>query len=209
MQVKVKICGITREEDADAAVTAGADALGFNFCPKSPRCLSPSRAAQILRRIPPFVTTVAVLVDPDARTVKEVLEAAPFDLLQFHGEEPADFCEAAGRPYIKAERVQDCEPSGLSTRHPRARAWLLDTYVVGVEGGTGRTFDWSCWPRNVGRPLILAGGLTPENVGAAIAATRPYAVDVAGGVEGTERGRKDARKLYRFVEEARDAADRL
>ena len=209
MRVKVKICGITHEEDAEAAVTAGADALGFNFCPRSVRCLSASAAARIVRRIPPFVTTVAVFVDPDTDTVQAVLRAAAFDLLQFHGRETAEFCESFGRPYIKTVRVRDEAPEGLDVEHPNARAWLLDTFVPGADGGTARAFDWSCWPRGVARPLILAGGLTPQNVAAAIVATRPYGVDVASGVESTQAGRKDVPKLNRFVAEARDAADRL
>jgi len=209
VRVRIKICGITREEDALAAAAAGADALGFNFYARSPRCLTAEQAARIASVVPGDVTKVAVFVDPTTEEVRRVLDAAPIDLLQFHGNEPAAFCESFAMPYMKVIRVRDRAPEGLGVLHPRACAWLLDTFVPGIEGGTGRTFDWSAWPRDVERHLVLSGGLTPANVGAAVAATRPYGVDVAGGVEGGERGVKDTAKLNRFVEEARRAAAKI
>jgi phosphoribosylanthranilate isomerase len=207
--LKIKICGITREEDALAAAAAGADALGFNFCDRSPRRLTLERAARIAAVVPPGMTKVAVLLDPPAETVRRLLDRVPVDLLQFHGEEAPAFCESFGIPYVKTFRVQDRVPEGLDVRHPRACAWLLDTHVPGIEGGTGRSFDWALWPKGVDRRFVLAGGLTPANVADAIAATRPYAVDVAGGVEGEERGVKDAAKVRQFVEEARRAAAQI
>jgi phosphoribosylanthranilate isomerase len=207
--LKIKICGITREEDALAAAAAGADALGFNFCDRSPRRLTLERAAQIASVVPPGMTKVAVLLDPRPETVRRLLDTVPIDLLQFHGEEAPEFCESFGIPYVKTVRVRDRAPQGLDVRHPHACAWLLDTHVPGVEGGTGRSFDWALWPKGVDRRLVLAGGLMPGNVADAIAATRPYGVDVAGGVEGDNRGVKDAAKIRQFVEEARRAAAQI
>ena len=206
MRVKIKICGITREEDALAAATAGADALGFNFYARSPRCLTPERAARIVSVVPANVIKVAVFVNPTAETVRRLLDAVPVDVLQFHGDETAEFCESFAVPYMKAVNVRDRAPEGLPVLHPRACAWLLDAYAPDMKGGTGRTFDWSVWPRDIERRLVLAGGLTPANVADAVTTTRPYGVDVAGGVEGPERGVKDAAKMNRFVEEARRAA---
>jgi phosphoribosylanthranilate isomerase len=209
VRVRIKICGITREEDALSAAAAGADALGFNFYARSPRCLTAERAARIASVVPAHVTKVAVFVDPAPDAVRRVLDAVPIDLLLFHGDESAAFCEAFAVPYIKVVRVRDRAPEGLAVLHPRACAWLLDTYVPGIEGGTGRTFDWNAWPHDVERRLVLSGGLTPANVADAVVATRPYGVDVAGGVEGEERGVKDAAKVNRFVEEARRAAAQI
>jgi phosphoribosylanthranilate isomerase len=209
VRVKIKICGITRAQDAVAAAAAGADALGLNFHPRSARYLTLEKAVEIVSVVPSTVTKVAVFVDPDPQDVRRLLDNVRIDVLQFHGEETPAFCEAFAMPYIKAVRVQDRAPAGLATSHPRACAWLLDTYVEGRPGGTGQTFDWTCWPRDVGRPLLLSGGLTPQNVRAAIVATRPFAVDVAGGVEGDERGVKDVSKIQRFIEEARDAAAQI
>jgi len=202
MRVRTKICGITRIEDARAAVGAGADALGFVFHRPSARYLSPSAAQSIIRELPPFVTPVGLFVDASAQEIEAAIDVAKVTVLQFHGEETAADCEAFGRPYIKAVRVApgvdvDC----FRASHPRACALLLDTYVEGQSGGTGRTFDWSLWPKHCAVPMILAGGLTVENVAQAIAATHPYAVDVSGGVETGRRGIKDPQRIREFIDE--------
>ncbi len=199
VRTRVKICGVTTPGDARLAVNAGADAIGLNFHPPSRRAVDPQGAAAIVASLPPFVTTVGVFVDPQPALVSAVLDAVRLDCLQFHGAESAAFCRQFGVPYTKAAGVGgDFDFEAFAGRYADARALLLDAFDVERRGGTGRTFDWSRWPR-CDRPLILAGGLNPDNVGAAITATRPYAVDVASGVEGTVQGRKDARLLARFL----------
>ena len=198
-RTRVKICGVTTPDDAVLAASAGADAVGLNFHPPSPRAVDAAQAAEIVAALPPFVAAVGVFVDPPASTVEAVLETARLDCLQFHGDETASFCRGFGLPYIKAAGVTsafDCAAFGA--RYPDASALLLDTFDPLRRGGTGRMFDWSLWPR-IDRPLILAGGLNADNVAAAIAATRPYAVDVASGVEGCVRGRKSTAQVTRFV----------
>ena len=204
-RVRIKICGVTTTEDARLAVAAGADAVGLNFHPRSPRYLTLTDAAAVVRALPPFVAPVAVFVDPPPELVTAVLATLPGVVLQFHGDESAAFCRGFGAPYIKAARVRpDFRFGAFSRRFPDAAALLLDAWATTAAGGTGTTFDWRLWPRSR-RPLILAGGLRPDNVAAAIAATRPYAVDVASGVEGDARGRKARAKVERFVAEARRA----
>ena len=184
---------------------AGVDAVGLNFFPPSPRSLSPEAAAAVAAALPPFVHAVGVFVDPDPERVAAVLRQVPLDSLQFHGDESAAFCRGFGLPYIKAASVgADFCFETLSAAYPDAKSLLLDAASAERRGGTGATFDWSRWPRTP-RPLILAGGLRPDNVAAAIAATRPYAVDVASGVEGAVAGRKERAKVERFVAEVRDA----
>ncbi|MEX2962759.1 phosphoribosylanthranilate isomerase [Microbulbifer sp. TYP-18] len=201
--MQVKICGITRPEDAIMAVTLGADALGMVFYPHSPRCVSIDRAAEIAAAVPPFVTLVGLFVDADAAQVREVLDRVPLNLLQFHGAESADYCQQFGRPYIKALRMkEDLDVAGTMARYPQARGLLLDAFRPGVPGGTGETFDWQRVPRDSGRQIILAGGLSPENVAQAIAIARPQAVDVSGGVEASP-GCKDERKVAEFIRAAR------
>jgi phosphoribosylanthranilate isomerase len=210
---KVKICGITTIEDALMAVAAGADALGFVFAP-SPRQVTPETAASILRELPPFVTTVAVLVDQDPAPI---LDRCPLDVLQFHGSEPPEEMRSfPGVRAIKAFRVRaSVDLEDLHRYHEAADALLLDAYVPGIAGGSGATFPWALAREAVERglvasahglgngvpPLILAGGLTPENVAAAIAAAAPYAVDVSSGVEAAP-GRKDPAKVRAFVKAA-------
>lgn len=204
-RVRVKICGVTTLADGRLAAAAGADAVGLNFHRPSPRALSPEAAAAIVRGLPPFVATVGVFVDPAPEYVAAVLAAVPLDSLQFHGGEPAAFCRRFARPYIKALRVGANFRFGpLSRRYPDAQALLLDTWAADRAGGTGESFDWGKWPRSK-RPLILAGGLRPENVAVAVAATRPYAVDVASGVEGSALGRKAPEKIARFMAAVGDA----
>lgn len=204
-RVRVKICGVTTLADGRLAAAAGADAVGLNFHRPSPRCLSPQAAAAIVRGLPPFVATVGVFVDPSPEYVAAVLAAVPLASLQFHGGEPAALCRRFARPYIKALRVgADFRFGPLSRRYPDAQALLLDTWTAGRAGGTGESFDWARWPRSR-RALILAGGLRPDNVAAAVAATRPYAVDVASGVEGAVPGRKARDKMARFIAAVGDA----
>lgn len=201
--VRIKICGITRVEDALAAVAAGADALGFVFYAKSPRAVTPAQASAIIAALPPFVTTVGLFVDMPRPELRALLAEVPLDLLQFHGDEtPAD-CAGYGRPYIKALRIKPGDDVAAAiSRYPEASGVLLDTFVPGTPGGTGEAFDWSLVPRNAAKPLILAGGLTPENVGEAVRQVRPYAVDVSGGVEAS-KGIKDAAKIQTFIQRAR------
>ena len=204
MSVRVKICGITCIEDAQAAALAGADSLGFNFVARSPRAISAAQAAQIIQTLPPFVTTVGLFLDPQPETVRKVLEIAALDVLQFHGNESAALCASLGRPYLKAIPVKGpLDLEQLQSEYADAQALMLDAWAGGQSGGTGQTFDWSLWPHGATMPLVLAGGLTPDNVAEAILATRPYAVDVSGGVEGDQPGRKNAVLIHRFIAEVR------
>lgn len=201
--VRIKICGITRVEDALAAAEAGADAIGLVFYPASPRAVSPAVALRIIRALPPFVTSVGLFVDATAAQINAVLEEVPLDLLQFHGDESAAFCNQFGRPYLKALRVRAGDDlNALAGQWPDAAGILLDSYKDGVPGGTGEIFDWSLIPALRDWPLVLAGGLTAENVVHAIAQASPWAVDVSGGVE-QAKGIKDAGKIYSFVHEVK------
>lgn len=204
----MKICGITSFDDASAAVALGADALGFNFHPESPRYTDPAAARGIISRLPPFANAVGVFVNPGCPAdVLAIARAAGVGVLQLHGDESPEFCRAlADWPLIKAVRVGgELDPVVLG-RYP-ARAFLLDARDETAYGGTGRTFDWerAAAVRGIGA-IILAGGLTPENVGRAIRTVRPYAVDVCSGVESMP-GRKDRTRMARFMEEVRNAAD--
>jgi phosphoribosylanthranilate isomerase len=201
MRTRVKICGITRVEDARVAAECGADAIGLVFYPHSPRRVMPEQAALIAESLPAFVSCVALFVDPTPEAVREVLGAVPVDCLQFHGAESASFCEQFERPYIKALRVgAGSDIAQQLSAFPRARGILLDAYVKDVPGGTGQRFDWSLVPVNCPKPVILAGGLDPNNVAEAIRQTRPYAVDVSGGVE-QGKGIKDPVKIRQFIAE--------
>ncbi|AQT08863.1 phosphoribosylanthranilate isomerase [Pseudomonas protegens] len=201
--VRSKICGITRIEDALAAVAAGADAIGLVFYAKSPRAVNVQQARAIIAALPPFVTSVGLFVNASRCELGEILDAVPLDLLQFHGDESAADCEGYHRPYIKALRVKAGDDiAAACLAYPRASGMLLDTYVEGVPGGTGEAFDWSLVPQGLSKPIILAGGLTPDNVAAAIARVRPYAVDVSGGVE-QGKGIKDPAKIQAFMQAVR------
>ncbi|MBK5343183.1 phosphoribosylanthranilate isomerase [Pseudomonas sp. MWU13-2625] len=201
--VRSKICGITRIEDALAAVEAGADAIGFVFYAKSPRAVSVQQARAIIQALPPFVTTVGLFVNASRCELGEILDAVPLDLLQFHGDEVVADCEGWHRPYIKALRVKAGDDIAAAVdAYPSASGVLLDTYVEGVPGGTGEAFDWSLIPQTLSKPLILAGGLTPENVADAVARVKPYAVDVSGGVEAS-KGIKDHAKIRAFINAVR------
>lgn len=201
--VRSKICGITRVEDALAAVDAGADAIGLVFYAKSPRAVTVPQAQAILAALPPFVTTVGLFVDCQRSELNAILDAVPLDLLQFHGDESPAACEGFRRPYIKALRVKPGDDIAARIGlYGSATGVLLDTFVPGVPGGTGEAFDWSLVPQGLSVPIILAGGLTPENVRAAIEQVRPYAVDVSGGVEAS-KGLKDSDKIHAFVRAVR------
>ncbi|MBI6921370.1 MULTISPECIES: phosphoribosylanthranilate isomerase [Pseudomonas] len=203
--VRSKICGITRIEDALAAAEAGADAIGFVFYAKSPRAVDVRQAREIIAALPPFVTTVGLFVNASRCELNEILEVVPLDLLQFHGDETPQDCEGYHRPWIKALRVRPGDDlEAACQRYSGARGILLDTYVAGVPGGTGEAFDWSLVPERLSKPIILAGGLSADNVGQAIAQVRPYAVDVSGGVE-QAKGIKDAAKIEAFMRAVKQA----
>ena len=204
MRTRIKICGLTRVRDVRAAVDAGADAIGLVFYPPSPRFLSLDTAAELRNAVPPFVTSVALFVNPPAEQVRAVLARVHPALLQFHGEESPEFCAQFGLPYLKACRVRP-EVDLLKYLQPfsNAAGWLLDSHVAEY-GGVGETFDWSLVPAERMRPLILSGGLSCENVGEAVRRVRPWAVDVSSGVE-SAKGIKDAAKIAAFVTEVRNA----
>ena len=203
-RTRIKICGLTREADVDAAVQAGADAVGFVLWAGSARHVTVARAAALARRLPPFVTPVLLFVNATRVDLQEAVHGLPQALLQFHGDEtPAD-CEAAGRPYLRAARMApgfdllDC-----AARYASAQALLLDTFVAGY-GGSGKVFDWSQIPRSVPLPVVLSGGLSAANVTGGVLRVRPYAVDVSSGVE-VSKGVKSAELMRRFCQAVRDA----
>jgi phosphoribosylanthranilate isomerase len=203
--VRSKICGITRLEDALVAIEAGADAIGFVFYAKSPRAVTAEQARAIIAALPPFVTTVGLFVDMPRAELSALLQQVPLDLLQFHGDETAADCAGYGRPYIKALRVQARDDvAAMIALYPQASGILLDTFVAGVPGGTGEAFDWSLVPKAASKPIILAGGLTAQNVRVAIEQVQPYAVDVSGGVE-QSKGIKSAEKVRAFIREVKGA----
>lgn len=203
-RTRVKICGITREQDLDAATAAGADALGFVFYPPSPRFLAAERAAELLRRMPPFVSSVGLFVNPDPHVVRSTLATARLDLLQFQGDESPEFCEQFGHPYLKVARMRPgLDLVEFARAFASARGLLLDAYVEGY-GGAGQVFDWSLVPDKLPLPIMLAGGLTAENVGGAIRQLRPWAVDVSSGVE-KAKGIKDAAKIAAFIAAVKNA----
>jgi len=202
---RVKICGITRVEDARAAAHAGADAIGLVFYEKSPRHVGIERARAVLAGLPPFVTSVGLFVNPSAAEVEAVLDTLPLDLLQFHGDESAEFCRRFGRPYLKAVRVRPgVDLVKYAASYPDARGLLLDAYVEGTPGGTGQAFDWSLIPAQLPLPVVLSGGLDAANVGEGIRRVRPWAVDVSSGVE-ADKGIKDAAKIAAFMQGVRNA----
>ena len=205
MRTRVKICGITREQDALAAVESGADALGFVFYEPSPRHITVRRAAEIVGTLPPFVSTVALFVNADPQTIAEVVDVVGVDLLQFHGQECPEYCAQHRRPWIRAVRVKpDTDLLAAEAEFANGRGLLLDAYRAGVPGGTGETFDWGRIPAQLAPVIVLAGGLNPQNVGDAVRRVRPYAVDVSGGVE-VGKGIKDPTKIKAFIEEVRSA----
>jgi phosphoribosylanthranilate isomerase len=200
MRPRVKICGITRIEDAALAAELGADAIGLIFTPRSPRCLTLAQAVTIRASLPPMVSSVALFMDADAEQVRGIAAALQPDQLQFHGGERDDWCAQFGRPYLKALSMLDCnDVVGRMADFPRAAGFVLDGHVAGQAGGQGRSFDWSTLPR-MHRPWLLAGGLTPANVAQALRVARPWGIDVSSGVE-SHPGIKDALKLQHFFRE--------
>lgn len=205
MVTAVKICGITRLEDAFAAVRAGAHAIGLVFYPPSPRYVTPAVAAAILRRLPPFITTVGLFVDAAAGEVQATIAQAPVQLLQFHGAETPDYCRQFARPYMKAVRMgPGVDLLQYARDYHDAKALLLDAYVEGLHGGSGVAFDWSRVPEGLPVPVILSGGLTADNVAEAVRRVRPCAVDVSSGVE-SAKGVKDAARIAAFIAGVRNA----
>ena len=205
MRVRIKFCGITRSGDAVAAAAAGADAIGMVFYRDSPRYISPQHAATVCAAVPPFVSRVGLFVDPEPEWVREVLKVVPLQVLQFHGTEPVSLCASFGLPYLKGVRVRETmDIVRADNEHGAAQALLLDAHVAGKQGGTGVPFSWALVPAGLVHPVILAGGLTPDNVGAAIAMVRPYAVDVSSGIE-EQPGIKDSAKMRRFAEAVLEA----
>jgi phosphoribosylanthranilate isomerase len=205
MAVAVKICGITRVEDALTAAREGAHAIGFVFHRPSPRNIEIVRAQTIARALPPFITTVGVFVDPEPQFVTTVVQQVRIGLLQFHGDEDHGFCAGFDVPYIKAVRVRrDLDLLQYAASFPTARGLLLDAYVPGDHGGTGQSFDWSLIPESLPLPVVLSGGLSAENVTAAISRVRPWAVDVSSGVE-IGKGIKDAARIAAFMRGVRNA----
>lgn len=205
MPTAVKICGITRIEDGLAAAHAGAHAIGLVFYPRSPRCIDTARARDIANALLPFVTVVGLFVDQPPEDVSRILREVPLNLLQFHGAEPPEVCAGFNVPYIKGVRVAPVtDLLQCAALYRSAKALLLDAFDENAHGGTGRSFDWGVIPRELPLPVVLAGGLTAANVGDAIRAVRPWAVDVSSGVE-REKGIKDAAKIAAFMRGVRDA----
>jgi phosphoribosylanthranilate isomerase len=202
---RVKICGITRVEDALHAAAEGVDAIGLVFYENSPRFVTTSRAKDICKKLPPFVTTVALFKDADADEIRHVLAEVPIDLLQFHGSESAEFCRQFARPYIKALGMagEAAVPKRIDA-YSDARGILLDGHAPGADGGVGESFEWDMIPDDLEYPLILAGGLEVNNVAEAIRIVHPYAVDVSSGVE-SEKGIKDAALVTAFMKNVRQA----
>ena len=204
MKPRIKICGLTRLEDVQVAVEAGADAIGLVFYPPSPRYVDLAKAAELTRAVPPFVIIVGLFVNADPVVVRETLAAVPIHLLQFHGDEDEAYCRQFDRPYMKAARVRPgMDLVQYAADFPSAQAILLDAFVDSFGGG-GKVFDWSLIPPALGKPLVLSGGLDAGNVGEAIARVQPAAVDVSSGVEAA-KGIKDAGKIRAFCAAVRSA----
>jgi phosphoribosylanthranilate isomerase len=205
---RVKICGITRVEDALAAARCGTDAIGLVFYDRSPRHVGTELAAQLAAALPPFVSVVGLFVNAEAAFVRDVMSCVPLDMLQFHGDESPEYCAQFNQPYLKAIRVKaEVDLLQCAARFHTAKGLLLDAHVEGIAGGTGSTFDWALIPKQLPLPVILSGGLDAENVAAAIKQVRPYAVDVSSGVEKggvvASKGIKDAAKIAAFINEVK------
>ncbi|MDX2506863.1 MAG: phosphoribosylanthranilate isomerase [Gammaproteobacteria bacterium] len=200
---RVKICGITNRIDAQLACDYGADAIGLVFYPPSPRYVNIEQAVIVTESLPPFISSVALFVNARREEIDNVLKQLAIDVIQFHGDESAEFCGSFNRPYIKAIRMQGgLDLYAVQKEYACARGLLLDTYKKGIPGGTGETFNWEKVPHDLDRPVILAGGLVADNVALAIKQVKPYAVDVSGGVEAS-KGIKDGEKMARFMENVR------
>ena len=203
MHISVKICGITNQEDLLSACNAGADAIGFVFYAPSQRYIAPVDAAELCKKLPPLVKSVGLFVDATEAEVNSVLDQVPLDILQFHGEESGQFCQSFSRPYFKATAMKPgLDVQRVIDEHPHAQGFLWDAFKQGVPGGTGETFNWDRFPKASQSFHILAGGLDPDNVQQAILASKPYAVDVSGGVE-SKPGKKSVDKIRAFISNAK------
>ena len=197
--IRIKICGITRPQDAAAAAQLGADAVGLVFYPRSKRSIQPAQAQAVIRALPPFCSAVGLFVNETAAHIREILAQVPLDILQFHGDEPPDFCRQFARPYLKAIRVRQTADILAALRdYPDARALLFDAHVDGTYGGTGQTFDWTLLPPDLGARWILSGGLDAANITNALRQTRAPAADVSSGVESAP-GIKSHEKMAAFL----------
>lgn len=207
MRTRVKICGLTNVADAQVAANAGADAIGLVFYPPSPRNVTIEQAAEIAKSIPAFVTKTALFVNPEPAFVEKVLSEVEIDLIQFHGDESGEFCQQFNRSYIKAIAMKpDVDLQSIAKEFQSSAGILLDTYKKGVPGGTGESFNWELVPKEYEKPIILAGGLSPENVAQAIAQTNVWAVDVSGGVEAS-KGKKSPEKIQQFIKYSMSEAE--
>ncbi len=207
VRTRVKICGLTRADEACTAARLGADAVGLVFHDASPRGVDVATARGIRSVLPPFVTVTALFMDAPEQRVRHVLDGVAIDLLQFHGGEDAAYCESFSRPYIKVVPMADgADPHALMARHPNAAGFVLDGHGAGEQGGSGRVFDWSSVPSSPERPIVLAGGLHPGNVAMAVRQANPWAVDVSSGVESAP-GIKDARRMASFISEVQGVQD--
>lgn len=206
MTTRIKICGITRPQDGVEAARLGADAIGLVFYEQSPRAVDVDAARAVIAALPPFVTVVALFVNPAREWVEQVLAACAVDVLQFHGEESPTFCRSFGRPYLKAVRVRPgVDLAAMAADYHDARGLLTDAFVEGAHGGTGKTFDWTLLPADLPLPLILSGGLDEANVADAVRRVRPAAVDVSSGVE-AGKGVKNHSRMAAFVDAVRQAS---
>ncbi|WP_349431113.1 phosphoribosylanthranilate isomerase [Methylomarinum sp. Ch1-1] len=207
MRTRVKICGFTRVEDAVYASKLGVDAIGLVFYPPSPRHVSLTTATEIVRALPAFVSVVALFVDASEKQIRRVLANLPVECLQFHGDESPEQCRIYGKPYMKAVRMQQgIDVAAIADRYHDASALLLDAYHPGIKGGSGSNFDWGLIPKDCALPIVLAGGLAPENAGQAVRVVKPYALDVSSGVE-TDKGIKDAAKMAAFIQKTNEAIE--
>lgn len=205
MRTRIKICGFTRVDQLLQATHLGVDAVGLVFYPPSPRNVGIEQAQALCRTVPPFVSVVGLFVDAPAEQVREILQQVPLTLLQFHGDETPAYCQQFGLPYIKAVRVKPgLDLLQYATDFASARGLLLDAYVAGVPGGTGESFDWTLIPADLPLPVVLSGGLAPENVAEAISRVHPWAVDVSSGVE-QGKGNKDLARMAAFIDGVRNA----
>ncbi len=210
-RTRIKYCGITQLSDALEAVRLGVDALGFVFYPPSPRNIEIEKAAEIIRQLPAFVSCVGLFVDSSEEFIQQVLQSTAIDTLQFHGNESVEQCQAYGKPYLKAVRMKPgVDLAAVATEYASAAALLLDSYEKGVPGGTGKHFDWARVPVSLNKAVVLAGGLSVDNVAEAIQTVKPYAVDVSGGIELVlekiqSKGIKDAAKMAAFINEVNHA----
>ena len=199
MITKVKFCGITNLQDAISAAELGADALGFVFYPKSPRFISPKNAKEIIKKLPPFISMVGLFVNQSKSEVEEVIKDCPLNLLQFHGDENESFCKQYNLPYIKAISMKsDVDLLKCIQEYNSAKALLLDTFSKVARGGSGEVFDWKMIPPNTLKPIIVAGGLTPDNVQTLLEVISPYGVDVSSGIE-INKGLKDYKLMKKFI----------